>query len=114
MIVFELEKEDIKYAEQIRDLAENGLIVEKPKSFSSNLNTIIQVGVTLAPYAIPAVALVIVEIIKNKKKIKISYSDDCITVEGEEKKALEVAKKLISQRKEDEATKILQDLLSNK
>lgn len=114
MIVFEFDKDDIDYAERISDLAEVSLIIEEPKSFSSDLNTIIQIGVELAPYAITGVTLIVVELIKNRKKIKIRVSDNDITVEGEEEKALEIAKDLIAQKKEDEAQKILHDLLSGK
>lgn len=114
MIVFEFDKEDIDYAERISDLAEMSLIIEDPKSFSSDLNTIIQIGVELAPYAITGVTLIIVELIKNRKKIKIKVSDDDITVEGEEEKALEIAKDLIVHKKENEAQKTLHKLLSGK
>lgn len=114
MIVFEFDKEDIGYAERISDLAELSLLIEDPKSFSSDLNTVIQIGVELAPYAITGITLIIVELIKNRKKIKIKVSDDGITVEGEEEKALEIAKELIAQKKEEEAKKVLHDLLSGK
>lgn len=114
MIVFEFDKEDIEYAERISDLAEMSLLIEEPKSFSSDLNTIIQIGVELAPYAITGITLIIIEIIENRKKIKIKVSDDGITVEGEEAKALEIAKELIAQKKEEDAKKILHDLLSGK
>ena len=92
MIIFEFDKEDLKYAEKISDLAEMSLTIEEPKSFSSDLNTVIQIGVELAPYAITAVSLIIIEFIKNQKKIKIKVADDGITVEGEEEKALETVK----------------------
>ena len=92
MIIFEFDKEDLKYAEKISDLAEMSLTIEEPKSFSSDLNTVIQIGVELAPYAITAVSLIIIELIKNQKKIKIKVADDGITVEGEEEKALETVK----------------------
>lgn len=114
MIVFEFDKEDIEYAERISDLAEMSLLIEDPKSFSSDLNTVIQIGVELAPYAITGITLIIVELIKNRKKIKIKVSDDGIIVEGEEEKALEIAKELIAQKKEEEAKKVLHDLLSSK
>lgn len=75
MIVFEFEKEDIGYAERISDLAEMSLLIEDPKSFSSDLNTVIQIGVELAPYAITGITLIIVELIKFSKsncfKIKV-------------------------------------------
>ncbi len=114
MIIFEFDKEDINYAERISDLAEMSLLIEDPKSFSSDLNTVIQIGVELAPYAITGITLIIVELIKNRKKIKIKVSDDGITVEGEEEKTLEIAKELIAQKKEEEAKKVLHDLLSGK
>lgn len=114
MVIFELDKEDIEYAERISDLAEASIIIDDPKSFSSDLNTIIQLGVTLAPYAISGVTLIIIELIKNRKKIKIIVTDNGFEVEGEEQKALEVAKELINQRKEEQAQKIINDFLLGK
>lgn len=114
MIIFELDKEDIEYAERISDLAETSIIIEDPKSFSSDLNTIIQVAVTLAPYAISGVSLIIIELIKNRKKVKIKVTDNGFEVEGEEKKALQVASELIIQRKEEQAKSVLNNLLSGK
>ncbi len=114
MIIFELNKEDIDYAERISELAEMSLVIEEPRSFSSELNTIVQVGVELAPYAITGVSLIIVELIKNRKKIKIHVTKDGIMVEGEEEKAIEIAEKLIQQKKEEEAHSILCNLLSGK
>lgn len=114
MIIFELNKEDIDYAERISGLAEMSLVIEEPRSFSSELNTIVQVGVELAPYAITGVSLIIVELIKNRKKIKIHVTKDEIMVEGEEEKAIEIAEKFIRQNKEEEAQSILCNLLSGK
>lgn len=114
MIIFELDKEDIQYAERISALAEMSLLIEEPKSFSSVLNSVIQLAVELAPYAITGVTVILVELIKNRKKIKIVVSPDMITVEGEEEKALAVAKELIAEKKEDEAQKVLHDLLMGK
>ncbi|MBO5947460.1 hypothetical protein J6Q66_01335 [bacterium] len=112
MIVFEFDKEDKNYAERISDLAEMSLMIEEPRSFSSDLNTVIQIGVELAPYAITGVTLIILELIKNRKKIKIKVSNDGFSVEGEEEKALEIVKKLIEQKNEDEAKKVLNELLN--
>lgn len=114
MIIFELNKEDIAYAERISDLAEMSLVIEEPRSFSSELNTIVQVGVELAPYAITGVSLIIVELLKNRKKIKIQVTKDGFVVEGEEEKAIEIAEKLIQQKKEEEARSVLCNLLSAK
>jgi lactam utilization protein B len=50
--------------------------------------------------------------IKNKKKIKIKVTDDSIEIEGDEDKALDVVRELIKQKKEDQAQKILNDLLA--
>lgn len=114
MIIFELDKEDMEYANRISDLAEMSIVIEDPKSFSSDLNTIIQIGVTLAPYAISGVTLIIIELIKRKKKIKVKVTDDGFEVEGEQEKTLEVVAKLIERRQDEKAQKLLNDWLSGK
>ncbi len=111
MIIFELSKEDSAYAEKICQLSEISIIVDEPKSFSSDLNTVIQIGVSLAPYAISAVTLIIIELIKNKKKIKIKVSTDGFELDGDEEKVIEIARKLINEKQEDKAQKVLQRLL---
>ena len=100
MIIFEMEKEDIKYVDRIGELADMCIVIDNPKSFSSELNTVVQIGVELAPYAISGVTLIIIELIKNRKKIKIKVSDNGFEVEGDEEKALKIAKELIEQKQE--------------
>lgn len=114
MVIFELDKEDIEYAARISDLAEMSIIIDEPRSFSSELNTVIQLGITLAPYAISGVTLIIIELIKNRKRIKIKVTDDGFEIEGGEEKALQMAKELISLNQDAKAEKILGDLLSGK
>ena len=65
MIIFEIEKEDEEYADRISRLADMSIVIDNPKSFSSELNTVIQIGVELAPYAISGVVLIIIELINN-------------------------------------------------
>ncbi len=112
MIIFELDKEDVEYADRISELADMSIVIDSPKSFSSDLNTVIQIGATLAPYAISGVTLIIIELIKNRRKIKIKVSDNSFEIEGEQEKVLEVAKELIEQKQEEKARKLLSDLLS--
>lgn len=114
MIIFELDKEDIEYAERISDLADMSIIIDESKSFSSELNSVIQLGVTLAPYAITGVTLIIIELIKNRKKIKIKVTDNSFEIEGEEETALQMAKELIDLNQDVKAKKIITDLLSGK
>ena len=114
MVIFELDKEDIAYAERISDLAEMSIIIDEPRSFSSELNTVVQLGITLAPYAISGITLIIIELIKNRKRIKIKVTDEGFEIEGEEDKALQMAKELISMKQEAKAEKVLNDLLSGK
>lgn len=111
MIIFELNKEDSEYAERISQLSEMSIVVEDPKSFCSDLNTVIQIGVSLAPYAISAVTLIIIELIKNKKKIKIKVSNEGFEIEGDEEKVIEIAQKLINEKQEEKAQEVLQKLL---
>lgn len=114
MVIFELDKEDIAYAERISDLAEMSIIIDEPRSFSSELNTAVQLGISLAPYAISGITLIIIELIKNRKRIKIKVTDEGFEIEGEEDKALQMAKELISLKQEAKAEKVLNDLLSGK
>lgn len=114
MIIFEFDKEDMSYAERISELAEMSILIESPRSFSSDLNTVLQLGATLAPYAISAISLIIIELIKNQKTIKIKVTDDSIEVEGDEEKALQIARELIKQKQDDKAHKTLNDLLAGK
>ena len=44
MIIFELNKEDSEYTDRISQLSEMSIVVEDPKSFCSDLNTVIQIG----------------------------------------------------------------------
>lgn len=112
MIIFEIDKEDLDYANRISELAEMSIIIDEPRSFSSELNSIIQVGVTLAPYAISGVSLIIIELIKNKKNIKIKVTDEGFEVEGEEEKTIEIVRELINLKKEEKAQELLNHLLS--
>ena len=105
MIIFEMEKEDIKYVDRIGELADMCIVIDNPKSFSSELNTVVQIGVELAPYAISGVTLIIIE---------LKVSDNGFEVEGDEEKALKIAKELIEQKQEEKAQKVLSDLLSGK
>ncbi len=112
MIIFEIDKEDLDYANRISELAEMSIIIDEPRSFSSELNSIIQIGITLAPYAISGVSLIIIELIKNKKNIKIKVTDDGFEVEGEEEKTIEIARELINLKQEEKAQELLNQLLS--
>lgn len=113
MIIFELSKEDMNYADKISELADMSTTIVVPKSFSSNLNDVIQIAVELSPYVISAVSLIIIEMIKSSKKLKIKIGKDSIEAEGfSEEKMLELAEKYIKQQKEDQAKEVLNKLLS--
>lgn len=113
MIIIEMNKEDRVYADKIAELAEMSIIVDQPRAFSSDLNEIVQVGVQLAPYIVPSVSLIIVEMIKNAKKVKIKLSDESIEVEGMSKdEAIEIVEKYIKEKREDKAQEILNKLLN--
>ena len=74
-------------------------------------NDIIQVGIQLASYAIPAVALILVEMIKTKKNLKIKISNDSFEAEGREEEVLALAAEYVRQKKEEEAVKTVIKLL---
>ena len=111
MIIVEMQRDDQAFAEQIAEKAEMATMAVAPKSFSSELNDIIQVGIQLASYAIPAVALIIVEMIKSKKQLKIKISNDSFEAEGREQEVLALAAEYVRQKKEDEAVKTVMKLL---
>lgn len=114
MIIFELNKEDIEYVNRISNLSNISIVIDEPRSFSSDLNTVIQIGVNLAPYAIPAVSLIIIELIKKNKRIRIKVTDEGVEVEGNETKSLEIAKELIKAQNEKKAQEVLNGLLSGR
>ena len=111
MIIIEMPRDAQAYAEQIAEKAEMATMAVAPKSFSSELNDIIQVGIQLASYAIPAVALILVEMIKTKKNLKIKISNDSFEAEGREEEVLALAAEYVRQKKEEEAVKTVIKLL---
>ncbi len=113
MIIFKFKKDDIEYADRISELADMSIVIDEPKSFSSDLNEIIQVGVQLAPYVISAVTMILVEMLKKSKKVSIKISENSLEAEGlSEDKALELAKEYIEQQREDKGKEVLNKLLS--
>lgn len=111
MIIIEMPRDEQTYAEQIAEKAEMATMAVAPKSFSSELNDIIQVGIQLASYAIPAVVLILVEMIKTKKNLKIKISNDSFEAEGREEEVLALAAEYVRQKKEEEAVKTVIKLL---
>lgn len=112
MVLLEMNKEDFDYARKIGELAEMSILVDEQKSFSSDLNDIVQLGVVLTPYVIPSVTLIIVEMIKASKKVKIKLSDDSIEIEGMPiDKMLEIIEIYIKEKNEDAAKKMLNKIL---
>lgn len=112
MIIIEMLGDDRFYADRIVAEAEMATMAVAPKSFSSELNDIIQVGIQLASYAIPAVALILVEMIKTKRNLKIKISKDSFEADGREEAVLALAAEFVREKKEDEAVKTVSKLLA--
>lgn len=112
MIIIEMLGDDRSYADRIVAEAEMATMAVAPKSFSSELSDIIQVGIQLASYAIPAVALILVEMIKNKRNLKIKISKDSFEADGREEAVLALAAEFVREKKEDEAVKTISKLLA--
>lgn len=112
MIIIEMLGDVRSYADRIVAEAEMATMAVAPKSFSSELSDIIQVGIQLASYAIPAVALILVEMIKNKRNLKIKISKDSFEADGREEAVLALAAEFIREKKEDEAVKTISKLLA--
>ncbi len=112
MIIIELQKNEIEYAEKIADLAEMSSIVVAPKSFSSELNDVIQVVLQLSSYIIPALSLIIIELIKKGKKVKIKISKNDLEAEGiSEETALKLIENYVMKSQDDKALEDLKKLL---
>lgn len=112
MIIIEMLGDDRSYADRIVAEAEMATMAVAPKSFSSELSDIIQVGIQLASYAIPAVALILVEMIKNKRNLKIKISKDSFEADGREEAVLALAAEFVREKKEDETVKTISKLLA--
>lgn len=113
MVIFEFSKDDIIYAEKIADLSNLSTIVVSPKSFNSELNDVVQVAIEVAPYVIPSITLVLIEIIKSSRKIKIKITENGFASEGiSEEKSIELAREYITKNDEKKAQQVLNDLLS--
>ena len=112
MIIIEMLGDDRLYADRIVAEAEMATMAVAPKSFSSELNDIIQVGIQLASYAIPAVALILVELIKNKRNLKVKISKNSLEADGREEAVLALAAEFVREKKEDEAVKTVSKLLA--
>lgn len=113
VIVIEFDKKDKMYAQQIVDCVEESMIIEPEKSFSSELNTVIQVCIqTIVPAVTSTVASIIVQAIKNKSKCKVKIANDGIEVSGfSEEKTLELVREYLKMKKDDEAQKLVKDML---
>ena len=112
MIIIEMLGDDRLYADRIVAEAEMATMAVAPKSFGSELNDIIQVGIQLASYAIPAVALILVELIKNKRNLKVKISKNSLEADGREEAVLALAAEFVREKKEDEAVKTVSKLLA--
>lgn len=112
MIIIEMLGDDRLYADRIVAEAEMATMAVAPKSFSSELNDIIQVGIQLASYAIPAVALILVELIKNKRNLKVKISKNSLEADGREEAVLALAAEFVREKKEDKAVKTVSKLLA--
>ncbi len=111
MIIIELDKQDLEAAEKISELSEESIIVEEPNSFSSDLNTFVQIGITLAPSAISAIVIILTELIRNRKHVRVKIDD--LEVEGfSEDKTLELVEKYLREKRDEKAKEELTKLLS--
>ena len=111
MIIIELDKQDIEEAEKICELSEESIIIEEPNSFSSDLNTFVQIGITLAPSAISAIVLILTELIRNRKHVRVKI--DGLELEGlSVDKTLEIVEKYLKEKRDEKAKEELTKLLS--
>lgn len=94
MITIELAREEREYAEKMIEVSELSTGIIEMKSFDGWLNDAIQVGIALSPTVVPALALIISEMIKKNKRVNIKVGK--VEVEGlSEDNALRILNELL-------------------
>lgn len=94
MITIELDREEREYAEKMIEVSELSTGIIDVKSFDGWLNDAIQVGIALSPTVVPALALIISEMIKKNKRVNIKVGK--VEVEGlSEDNALQILNELL-------------------
>ncbi len=100
MITIELAREEREYAEKMIEVSELSTGIIEVKSFDGWLNDAIQVGIALSPTVVPALALIISEMIKKNKRVNIKVGK--VEIEGlSEDNALHILDKLLQQEGEE-------------
>lgn len=93
LIIFEMCPEDEAYAERLSQLSEMSTGIVKPKSFSG-VNELLQLGIVLTPAITSGVAVIISEMIKNKRSVDIKVGN--VEVKGlTEDNALKILNQLL-------------------
>lgn len=97
MIVIEIEKTGIEYANKIQEVCGETTGVIFQKSFSG-VSEVIQIGVDLTLASVPILAGIIIEMIRNNKKVRIKTGE--IEIENlSEDNALKILEQLLERNK---------------
>jgi hypothetical protein len=103
MIVIEMEKTSIEYAYKFQEVCEENTGIISQKSFSG-ISEVVQIGINLTPIVLPFVAGVIIEMIRNNKKVKIKTID--VEIENlSENNALKILEQLFEKNKKTKGKK---------
>jgi len=99
MIIIEMNSADAQYARKIKENCEQNTGIITQQSFSG-VSDVLQIGIVLTEFALPFVAGVVTEMIRQRKKIKIKVGD--VEIEGlGEKNALEKLEQLLERKSTD-------------
>jgi len=99
-----MNSEDRQYAERLSEISDMSTGVIEPKSFSG-ASEILQLGIALTPTIATGVALVLSEMIKNRRKVDIKVGD--VEIKGlTEDNALVILNQLLERPKENEGEEV--------
>ena len=98
IIVIEMDKASVEYANKVQEVCEENTGIIFQKSFSG-ISEMVQIGVNLTQVALPFVAGIITEMIRTNKKVRIKI--DGLEIENiSEDNALKILEKLFEKNKE--------------
>jgi phosphotransferase system HPr-like phosphotransfer protein len=97
MVIIEMDKADIEYAYKIQEACEQNSGIITQQSFSG-ISELIHIGIDLTQVALPFIAGIVTEMIRQNKRVRIKVGD--IEIDGlSEKNALKKLEQLLERKK---------------
>ena len=101
MIIFEMKKDDIEYANKLMNICDENTGILSPHSFSG-IDDIIAIGIIVTPMLLKEISKIIVEMIKKDKRVRVKVGDieiDGLTEENALKKLEDILEYSNTERK---------------